>query len=88
MVQLKYGKWQFPQVTKCPVVGCRDAFESRFDAMLHYKQHHAMEAILCNFCAKPIRIDCNKDGFVRHFQRLHPNQKIPYGLDTKSYKVC
>lgn len=89
LIQLKYGKWRFPDIMSCPVISCGKQFGSRHDAMVHYKQQHAMHAILCHICKpnKPIRIDAHKNGFIAHFRGIHPNHIIPYGLGKTTANV-
>lgn len=87
LIQLKYGKWRFPQQTGCPVISCGKQFGKRLDAMLHYEKVHAMNAIYCRLCNKPVRTDVHKDEFIRHFQKKHPNQEIPYGLGRTTANV-
>lgn len=89
LIRLKYGEWRFPETSFCPVISCSKRFDSRLDALVHYKQHHAMHAILCHVCEpnKPIRIDAHKNGFISHFRTVHPNHKIPYGLDKTTANV-
>lgn len=84
MIQLKYGEWRFPDTLVCPVNGCGIHFQIRLDAMIHYKQKHAMDAMLCHLCQKPIRTDLNPKALVYHFRNMHPNQEIPYGLHTST----
>lgn len=59
-------------------------FDSRPDAIIHYKQRHAIHSVLCQFCNKPIRIDIQCDGFAKHFRNMHPDQEIPYGLGKRT----
>lgn len=80
MIQLKCGEWRFPQTSCCPVNGCGIQFGSRLDAIMHYEQRHAMNAVLCHLCNRPIRTDVQSDALTRHFRKLHPNQEIPYRL--------
>lgn len=80
LVKLKYGEWRFPDTTTCPVLGCGKQFNSRREAMDHYKERHAMFSIFCHLCSKPIRTDVHKNGFIEHFEQQHPHKKVPYGL--------
>lgn len=81
MIQLKYGEWRFPsETTFCPVKGCRIQFNCNSDARLHYEHQHAMNALLCPICQKPIRIDLKKNGMQMHYKQMHPDAELPYGL--------
>lgn len=76
------SQWHFPENTSiCPVLGCHLQFQTRFQAIEHYRQRHAMYAILCKICSKPIRIDTKKDAFVSHYRRMHPDQAVPTEFD-------
>lgn len=53
------------------------------EAKRHYSQAHAKNAILCNWCEKPIQspyFSC----YRKHFERIHPNEKIPFDEDASS----
>lgn len=84
LIQLKYGKWRFPDTSSCPVRGCSIQFDCRLDALIHYKRQHAHAAALCQLCDRPIRIDVNSYAFTQHFRSMHPNQQIPYGFGNSA----
>lgn len=78
-----HTEWTFPSdQSNCPVRNCGKAFDSRSDAIIHYKRTHSQKAILCELCNKPISVGaCNT--FIIHWQRAHPFKKMPYGLDDE-----
>lgn len=74
--------FQFPKTTKqCPVANCRLKFEKRSDCIAHYKDLHAQGSILCPICKKPIRAH-RPLNFRAHYERIHPNQQVPYDFET------
>lgn len=81
-------QWRFPKYSSaCPVLGCRIQFRNRSEAIAHYKERHAMNAILCSICDKPIRIDTKPNGFIDHYQRLHPNVNLPNFDEIQEEKI-
>lgn len=78
-------KWKFPlNQTRCPV--CRLVFVQRSDTIAHYKDRHAQGSLLCPICIKPICVRGNAD-FKKHYQRLHPNNELPYGMNKTEPSV-
>lgn len=76
-------QWKFPKNIKiCPVITCRKNFDSRSNAIAHYKRTHANHSILCSICDKPLYSKSISD-FIRHHKNIHPDVEIPYGLTTK-----
>ncbi|XP_031628317.1 uncharacterized protein LOC116344075 isoform X2 [Contarinia nasturtii] len=74
-------KWHYPEnITHCVVSGCKLTFKSRAQAIAHYKEQHAYKSILCPICIKPI-VSRNQKFFIRHYERVHPTEKIPYFHD-------
>lgn len=65
-------QWRFPKGSKkCPVGNCRKIFKVRSDAIAHYKKRHAMDAILCEICDKPISTKTYR-YFIKHNRLKHP----------------
>lgn len=80
------SKWQFPlNKVKCPVGRCKQPFKNRAAAIEHYKEKHAMNAVLCHICNKPINITW-ANGYSLHFQSRHPNEPIPHINGKSVYK--
>lgn len=71
--------WIFPDITQCPNRSCKLKFENRWETMEHFRDHHAKQAILCELCNKPIS-SLTRIDFIRHYQRIHPNRKLPYNF--------
>lgn len=72
-------RWKFPKdSTKCPIKSCLSKFEVRSNAIDHYKKCHAMNAMYCKICDKPIATQGNVRNFESHYNRMHP------GIDTES----
>lgn len=48
--------WQFPKENwqACPAIRCNLKFESRSDAIEHFKLEHSKNSICCQLCDKPI----------------------------------
>lgn len=70
--------WKFPKsISHCPVKNCVSFFESRSDAIAHYKTKHATKSILCSDCKKPLLIRDMSD-LNWHYYRQHPNVKNPF----------
>lgn len=77
-------KWRIPSgLLKCPVNNCQQDFKTRSTLVSHYKEKHANGSILCKICDKPLRVLKNKRDYIIHFERLHPNHKIPFDFDIK-----
>lgn len=75
--------WRFPQNTsQCPVKSCQEEFDSRSDAIAHYKHEHADKAIFCPPCNKPIAVR-RLAQFLTHFHKKHPFKKNPYDVRGK-----
>lgn len=72
--------WRFPNQTRCPVRKCLKQFENRAEAKRHYADVHAPIAILCERCDKPIA-SFSIMPYKIHFQKIHPNEKLPFNLD-------
>lgn len=75
-------QFKFSETNECPVRNC-GIFDSRSDAIAHYKQQHAEYAIFCEQCNRPFSIR-SLEQFRDHYQKLHPDQKIPLDLHGKS----
>lgn len=74
-----------PHITHCPKPTCLERFETRLIAKNHYIAEHASEAIFCSLCSKPITVNLlHPDAFVKHFQKMHPFNKIPFDFDDKN----
>lgn len=75
-------RWKFPKDYggKCPVKACLAKCEVRSDAIDHYKKYHAMNAMYCKICRKPIATTRGYSiNFQAHNIRMHP------GINTESY---
>lgn len=73
-------EWRFSKDLKqCPVNKCNLEFETRQEAIAHYKMIHANNSIFCTLCAKPICTGTT-GKFLVHHGRMHPNEKVPYNL--------
>lgn len=73
-------KWRFSKDLKqCPVSKCNLEFETRQEAIVHYKMTHAKNSIFCALCDKPICTDTTRE-FLIHYGRMHPNEKVPFNL--------
>lgn len=79
-------KWKFPtNQTRC--LACPSESVQRSSLIAHYKECHAKTSILCPICVKPICAR-EKKNFKKHYQRMHPNERIPYHLyDSESNTV-
>lgn len=72
--------WRVPaDMLKCPVQTCQRTFKERSSFISHYTTNHAAGSIFCEMCDKPLRISSPKD-LVKHFEKLHPNHKMPFDL--------
>lgn len=79
--------WRFPQnIKQCPKISCLEDFDSRLDAIDHYRQQHAEKAILCTLCNKPIST-LQAWNFEDHFRRMHPFKTIPYDFNGGNTSV-
>lgn len=79
-------QWRFPEhMTRCPFVRCHKHFESRPDAIDHFKMNHTVNMILCFTCNKPIR-SAYPVQFIEHHRNRHPN--IPMPFDFSERKTC
>ena len=83
--------WNFPDTTECPNRSCRRRFENRLETLEHFRDYHAKDAILCFLCDKPVSSPTSR-CFIRHYRRIHPNEKVPYDFGepekNPSPKVC
>lgn len=76
-------QWRFPKNIKhCPFYKCEETFDTRLDAIAHYKQQHAKGFILCSICQKPIRARTPRQ-FKSHYLLVHPTEPLPL-LDDES----
>lgn len=74
-------QWRFPKnLTRCPVSNCQKKCSTRSAAIEHYKNHHAIRAILCSICDKPVAAK-TYDSFIEHYRKQHPQFDAP--LDFK-----
>lgn len=79
----KISQWRFPKdLERCPISSCQELFDDRFEAIDHYRKEHAKNSILCYICAIPIYTYSFKD-FEAHFNRMHPNDGIPFQFNQK-----
>lgn len=71
------GYWRFPlNLTECPNLRCHANFSSRAKAILHFREIHAKNYIHCSICDKPIYAHGSTKDFLKHCQRMHPNEEI------------
>lgn len=76
-------QWRFPKdLKKCPVQNCTLQFKTRSTAIVHYKKQHAMDAVLCSICDKPISTK-HRETFTKHYSRMHPNV-VPFEFEELS----
>lgn len=88
-------QWPFPpNIKQCPNHLCKEVFECRSTAILHYQEQHANHSILCNICNKPVLLAventtgrANKFNFINHYKRVHPNMKIPYDFKNETETI-
>lgn len=65
------SKWHFPNTTQCPAKKCLLNFNTRSEAIDHYKRLHAGHYTMCLTCKKPISVSCYSN-WKRHCL-THPN---------------
>lgn len=76
-------KYRFPQnVTRCPIVQCKESFEFRSAGIEHFKEKHAKTLIMCPICIKPVSAP-TVDRFVHHCRDKHPQEKIPFDFSNQ-----
>lgn len=69
--------WQYPRnIKKCPVRNCLKLFDTRSDAIIHFKRNHAKRSTLCSICQGPILMRTFGD-INHHYKRRHPNADVP-----------
>lgn len=74
-------QWRFPpNFNQCPVKRCGEKFETRSEAIIHYKKQHAKTSIFCFICDKPLAAQ-SWNNFQIHYQHLHPAVKLPKIFD-------
>lgn len=72
--------WKFPKgIKNCPVFRCNFSSAKNAITLAHYKATHAAHSILCEICDKPI-CSSKRKYFAVHFQKRHPNVKVPHGF--------
>lgn len=73
--------YHFPNIKVCPNRSCSKKFKDRLQTMNHFREQHADSSIFCYICQKPI---CSQARmyFIRHYNRMHPNMKVPYDFDN------
>lgn len=78
-------KWRIPaNLLNCPVLTCHQTFKERSNLISHYKEHHANGSIYCKYCDKPLRLSMGRPlDFIRHFEKLHPNHKMPFDFSIR-----
>lgn len=72
--------WKFPMTNICPKFKCAHLFSSRSTAMIHYREKHADDSILCEICVKPV----GKSYLIGHFNKVHPQHPLP-ALPTEHF---
>lgn len=78
-------QWKLPEIiTKCPVRGCGKPFGTRKEAIVHYKEKHARNSILCFVCAKPFVFQ-HPHHFIQHFHTRHPSVALPFSFNIREY---
>lgn len=80
--------WRFPMnMKRCPNSRCNFISKDRSETIAHYRKHHAMSAILCYLCNKPISIGVNTKStynYMLHYKNGHPNVKDPFDFVGKT----
>lgn len=81
-------EWTFPaDQISCPNRHCLKEFNSRSDAIIHFKREHSKKAIMCDMCNKPIS-GGSVSTFVAHYRHAHPFKQLPFGLgDNGAYST-
>lgn len=70
------SRWYFPKnTTSCPDENCQRSLETRSAAIIHFKEKHAMNALLCLTCNMPISVKTPEDYFL-HYRNAHPEVEI------------
>ncbi|XP_031628721.1 uncharacterized protein LOC116344364 isoform X2 [Contarinia nasturtii] len=78
--------WQYPMnITHCVVPNCKIVYETRSQAINHYRERHAPFSILCPECNRPI--SKQKSNFIGHYEKMHPNVKVPYFVDRTKQNI-
>lgn len=72
-------RWRFPQTEHCPKTKCAKEFETRAEAINHYRTKHAKYDILCGICKKLISVS-GAFNLTRHYLCKHPGNAIPKKL--------
>lgn len=73
-------QWRFPEnLKRCPT--CWSQCKTRPRAIAHYKKRHAMQAILCCLCDKPISCKWSTTPFSSHYKQMHPNIVDPFNFE-------
>lgn len=73
----KTSQWRFPLKLKyCPAINCTKIFKSRSDAIVHYQQSHANNAVFCTICNQPVSAS-HKSLFIKHYTTNHPDVEFP-----------
>lgn len=82
-------QWKFPAELKvCPVKKCGIQFTVRSDAIVHYKNLHAKNTILCSICDVPIYAERLKD-LEKHYHGAHPDEEFKFNQNsTQASEVC
>lgn len=76
-------KWMWPKnLNKCQVPMCQADVKNRREAIKHFRKAHASRSLLCHLCDKPIYAT-SPYLYKRHFNRIHPNMKIPFDFNGK-----
>lgn len=69
--------WQFPNQTNCPLRTCKLRFDTKEQAIDHYRSAHAKYTVLCQVCKQPLMLLHGEHHLKTHYQRLHPNHQVP-----------
>lgn len=76
--------WRFPEGTKeCPALRCDFAFSTHTACRNHFEKVHAKHSICCPECKKQY-VAFNPRNFIAHFEKTHPNSKMPFKFDQAS----
>lgn len=76
MTEYSTERWKFPDTTACPRTHCKKVFDTRAEAIRHFRNTHSLYDVLCKECNRLVSLS-GGHNLLNHYKRSHPNVEIP-----------
>ncbi|XP_031628123.1 uncharacterized protein LOC116343934 isoform X2 [Contarinia nasturtii] len=74
--------WKFPEIKSCPRTNCKQKFETRGEAINHYRENHSQYDVLCQVCNILVSLS-GSHNLMNHYKRKHPDAEMPAKSNEK-----